>query len=233
MSGEWVFNNRNVQKGQSFVELALAVPVMLLLLAGMVELSFYIFTYLTAVDLTREAARFASTRDYHQATGGEASLAECLDNDLDFYKDTACFFIDPNLNPFIPITSTLYSDVIITVITVANNNVTDRWPENGDPSSNEDNYWSLYADNWQKDCDGNVITTDPFYNNAQIAATFSSDPGAKKNKGFILVEVYYCYEQILGLPFLTDFLPNNLRMHAYTLMPFPEAIPTPTPIGGP
>ncbi len=52
--------------GQSLVELAIILPLLLLMLAGMVEVAFGMFAYLTALDLTREAARFASVRDYNE-----------------------------------------------------------------------------------------------------------------------------------------------------------------------
>jgi hypothetical protein len=45
-----------------------------------------------------------------------------------------------------------------------------------------------------------------------------------------LVEVYYCYHQVLNLPFISQFIPNPMRLHTYSIMPAPEAIPTPTPI---
>jgi hypothetical protein len=58
-------------------------------------------------------------------------------------------------------------------------------------------------------------------------------PDAPTEKGFVLVEVYYCYHHKIGLPFLTWAISNPLRMHAYTIMPSSEAIPTPTPIANP
>jgi hypothetical protein len=110
--------------------------------------------------------------------------------------------------------------------------VTDRWPETGNPGK-EDNQWTLYGDNWKKDCHGNVVRDTPFYTNAQMNAMFASNPTAPKNKGIVMVEVYYCYQQILSLPVLTEFLPTPMRMHAFSLMPAPEAIPTPTSISSP
>ncbi len=50
-------------RGQSFLELALVLPILLLMLMGLVEVAIYIGRYLDALDLTREAARFASIRD--------------------------------------------------------------------------------------------------------------------------------------------------------------------------
>ncbi len=60
----------NLSRGQSLVELSLIVPLVLIMLVGMIEVGFLIFNYLNAMDLTREAARFASTRNFQNATPG-------------------------------------------------------------------------------------------------------------------------------------------------------------------
>lgn len=217
-------------RGQSFVELALVVPVLLLLLAGMVELAFFIFTYLTAIDLTREAARFASGRDYRSYTAGSATLDECNNSNLDFYNDTACFFIDPNFNSYIPINEADYTDVNISVFTIKDyTTISDRWPEVG-TASKTDNMWTLYGNNWQKDCKGNVTTTEPYFSNSKMESLLSSDTDTARWKGVVVVELYYCYQQVLNLPVFSQTIPTKLRMHAYTLMPAPEAVPTPTAI---
>ena len=51
------------KKAQSFVEFALVLPILLIILLGVVELTLFIGSYINLVDLTREAARFASNRD--------------------------------------------------------------------------------------------------------------------------------------------------------------------------
>lgn len=53
----------NSKRGQSLVELALVFPFMLLLLAGLIEVGHYINTYLTLLDASREAARYATDLD--------------------------------------------------------------------------------------------------------------------------------------------------------------------------
>ena len=215
--------------GQSFVELALVLAFLLLLVAGMVQIGFFMFSYLTALDLTREAARFASTRDFTKAKS-IADSGECNNSSLNYYFDTACFFTDSSLNPTIPITTTPYSDVTITVFTVTDNHVTDRWPK-APIDSDGDGVWSLYDNNWQKDCDGNTVQTEPFFTNAEIESKFISN--ATRSKGLVLVEVFYCYNQILDFPVISRFIPSPFRIHAFTIMPYPEAIPTPTPIAYP
>lgn len=227
-----IFRLKKIKKnrGQSFVELALVIPVLLLLLAGMVELAFFIFTYLTALDLTREAARFASSRDYRTYSSDLASVDKCQDAILDYYNDTACFFIDPTFNQFINISKDEYTDVTISVFTIQDRTiVSDRWPEVGSPGK-EDNMWSLYGNNWAKDCKGNVILTEPYFSNSKMESMLYADSDTAQWKGIVVVELYYCYQQVLNLPIFSQVIPSKLRMHAYSLMPAPEAVPTPTAI---
>ncbi|MCI0519245.1 MAG: pilus assembly protein [Chloroflexi bacterium] len=202
-------------------------PVILLLLAGITEVGFIFFAYLTVLDQTREAARFASVRDYNAgADSGVADpLTTCTDAQLDFYYDTACFFIDPALNPYSTFREDDFDDVAISVFTIADNEVTDRYPMDGD------GVWSLYSDNWKKDCNGDVVNSDPFLGEEAIEALFVAD--APDDRGLVLIEGYYCYDLLLNLPIISQIVPSPFRIHAYTIMPAPEAIPTPTPIGAP
>lgn len=227
---------KGLAKGQSFIELALAVPVLVLLLTGVVEIAFLYYSYMSAIDLTREAARFASSRDYRQTFVLDPDglpFSACKDNYLHYYYDTACFFIDPEINTSLVISPTDYADVAISVFTVTGNHVTNRWPDNADGvfSLYQSDVGGVMVPNWKLDCHGNIVRTQPFMTNAQLESMFQ--PQAPTEKGFVLVEVYYCYHHKLGLPFLTMAIPNPLRMHAYTIMPASEAIPTPTPIALP
>lgn len=223
-----------LHSGQSFVELALVIPIILMLIAGLVEVGFYFYTYMTAVQLTREAARFASKRDPFtlDAPGSGLPSGACSDNDLHYYFDTACIILDPGFNPGMPL-DTDHDDVTISVFTVAGNAVTDRWPADGD------GVWSLSSasdtwggtESWITDCDGNIVRSEPFLTNAEIQSMFQTD--APTERGLVMVEIWYCYEQVLGLPVLSDFIPDPIRLHAYTIMPSFDAIPTPTPITSP
>jgi hypothetical protein len=234
--------------GQSLVELAIILPLVLLMLAGMVEVAFGMFAYMTTLDLTREAARFASVRDYHElgyydqyghAQNGDLhpapyvanAASACNDDLLHYYYDTACFFTDKELNPFLEFNSAKYDDVVITVFTVANNIVSARHPDPNDlpVSIRGPGYWSLYNDNWQKDCQGNVVNTTPFFTDTMLVNDFVL--GAPTDRGIVIVEAYVCYDMIMNLPFISNFIPSPFRIHTYTVMPAPEGIPTPTPIG--
>lgn len=216
--------------GQSLVELSLILPLILIMLVGMIEVGFLIFNYLNAVDLTREAARFASTRDYRNASPGSATLSDCTDSNLDYYKDTACFFIDPSLNPNLPLDASRFDDATISVFTIVSGTVatvSDRWPKPPiDP--NNDGVWSLYNDNWTRDCQGNVVLSEPSFTDEDVEAMMLSS--APKAKGLVLVEVYICYDQMIYIPVISEYIGSPFRIHTYTFMPAPEAIPTPTPI---
>jgi hypothetical protein len=220
----------NQPGGQSFVELALILPLILIMFVGMIEVGFYVFNYLNALDLTREAARFASVRDYKVATSGTASLAECANDSLDYFKDTACFFIDPGLNPNTPLDPNKYDDMTISVFSIisdTNSVDIERWPK-PPIDTNNDGIWSLYNDNWLRDCQGNIVRSEPYFRDADLPALLQQS--APSSKGVVLVEAHICYEQMIYIPLISEFIGSPFRIHTYTFMPAPEAIPTPTPI---
>ena len=229
-------------RGQSFVELALVVPVLLFLMVGFVEVGALIYNYLSLLDVAREASRFAADRDPEILTGDMSNYptSACEDDALHYYLDTACVVIGSGFNPDITLDPST-DDVAISIFTVDNNTVVDRKPNDGD------GVWSLYADNWTKKCDGTVASTTPFITNTELNNMFDyatptvgagtntptpggSPSGGPTDKGIVLVEIYYCHEQLLNLPIIHDLIPNPIRLHAYSLMPAPEAAPTPTPL---
>ncbi|MBI3761297.1 MAG: pilus assembly protein [Chloroflexi bacterium] len=210
-------------RGQALVELTLTLPIIALLLGGLVEVGIFINRYLTLIDLTREAARFASNRDSF-STPGDSDCS--TSGDLNFYYDTTCIFSSPGpppacsgwpdtfcngFNPDLPLKPS-QDDIVITVFSVNNNTVTKAWP---DPSG----YWALSgaSNNWQYDCQGNIVTTQPFFSSADVNSFLP--PNAPPDKAFVIVEAYYCYYQVLHLPIFYQVIPNPLKIHVYTVMP--------------
>jgi hypothetical protein len=49
------------------------------------------------------------------------------------------------------------------------------------------------------------------------------------NTGLVLVEIYYDYHMVLGLPWIRAFVPDPITLHAYAVMPNVNVEPTPTP----
>lgn len=240
------FSDERFSRGQSLVELALVLPVLLILLLGVVEVAFFIGRYLDLLDLTREAARFASVRDPFTVQT-DPSLWDCgpaatgMEIPFDFYYQTSCIFSPPagsalctdpdfcnGMNSFVTLDSKT-DDIVISVFTVSNLRVTNQWPTPGGYwafSDHDDN--TINNDNWKKNCQGDEVRTAPYFSQSTVESSLSST-SSTLNKGFVGVEIYYCYEQVLGLPLLTNFVPNPLRAHVYTFMPLPAAQPSPTP----
>jgi hypothetical protein len=283
----------HAERGQSYVELALVLPILLLMLLGLVEVSIFIGRYLDVLDLTREAARWASVKDPSPAPPNP----QLCNGELVFFYQTACIFSPPanacevgnpfcgGNNPYVTLDLTS-DDVVISVFTVDSNNVVSNvWPNRDmrDPTTNlvhanqtmlpnyyqgtayvDENgatqyYWALSDNlpawaghptfpsrdysapapsNWKKDCKGNVVRQMPYYTPRRVQSITTSTSfvnpqgtatGAPGNKGFVAVELYYCYKQALNIPLYTFFIPNPVMIHAYTLMPLPNAAPTATP----
>ncbi len=120
------------------------------------------------------------------------------------------------------------------VISGTNATIARRLPYNqigtdGNPiDPDNDGVWSLYNNNWKLDCHGNQIHTEPVFTDEDVEALFVDE--APKAKGLVLVEAFVCYDQMIYIPLLSDFIGSPFRIHTYTFMPAPEAIPTPTAI---
>ncbi len=238
-------------KAQSFVELALILPILFLILVGLVEVSFYIGAYLDVLDLTREASRFASVRDpFDTAVMIDQNCQ--TDFAFDFFYDTACIFAQPSCDgasdPFCRGLNTYFTfdpaldDVVISVFTVTNWQVSDAWPKpdgwwalsnhDGDPSND---------DAWMRNCEGDEVRSSPHYSVAEVNSilavynptlTVDATP-SPRSKGYVAIELFHCYNQILDLPVFTDIVPNPIQIHAYTIMSLPAAQPTATTTSNP
>ncbi len=192
---------------QSLVEFAIALPILILLFAGVVEFGFILNYYLSILDATREAARRYSAgepflRDSNNLPNGDR---------MAFYADAADYardlldplFDDPTyLGRRIPLDPAV-DDVIVTVYSIEDSTI-DQYPESGP--------YHLY---------GAVHFESLFDVNSILATRVAGAP----KEGLLLVEVHYFYHQVLGLPYLTIFLSDPLPLHAYTIMPIRAAEP--------
>lgn len=265
----WVrkLKNRQLTRGQSFVELALVIPILLLILLGLVEVAFFMGRYLDVLDLTREAARFAASRvPYLNTVGdprpGNADYNCSTPDRFDFYYDTACIFSPPEnatckdafgnitnpfcngFNSFVDFNQAL-DDVVISVFTIERIGIDDDGDGTDDriaphvqqswPAPN--GFWALsnfdvdasHSDNFKRNCDGDSVRTEPLYTATYVNSFLDSSNSVTPKKGYVAVEFYYCYEQVLGIPIISDIIPNPIQIHTYTLMPLPAAQPTRAP----
>ncbi len=190
-------------KGQSLVEIAIAFPVIIILLSGVVEFGFIINYYLSLLDATREAARFYSNLDPFNPD---------LSDNLTFYNGAADMVIDA-LEPRTSTDTTrkitmdpTRDDVVVTVLSIASNNTIIRYPT-----------CCGYSGYFQKFYNQPTKLTDAEIQNRLVN-------GSPKT-GVLIVEVFYGYHQVLNLPWLDPFLGDVTMLHAYTIMPLIAAEP--------
>jgi hypothetical protein len=242
---------RKKSQGQSLLEFAILVPLLVLFILGAAEVTLFIGTYINVVDLTREAARSASVRD--SSIGPSPSYTPNCSN-VDplkvngFYYDTACIFspikgspacTDANFcNGF---NSTVFfkpdqDDILISGFTVSgtigNDVVTAHYPAAGPWVWSDNDADTTHSDNWQRNCDGTTPNPlpSPYFSNAKINAYMSEANTAITEKGFVVVEAYYCYHQVMTVPLVGLLFPDPMKIHVYTIMPLPFADPTATPM---
>lgn len=180
-------------RAQSFLELALVLPVLLIMLLGLVEVAIFIGRYLDVLDLTREVAR-------------QAAREERFDNPTAFFNDTFSYLTPPptGLNSYIVIDPAV-DDVVVSVFDLRGGG---DWIMRNLTTTNE---------NYKKNCAGNPARAQPHFTLGNVI-TVGSPPS---NEGMVAVEVFYCHQLALNLPILSAFVPNPVQIHAFTIFPFP------------
>jgi hypothetical protein len=68
-------NSRDWERGQTFVELALTLPIIMLLFFGMIEIGFAVHSYIVVANAAREGARFGG-RGVHVPLSDIISIVE-------------------------------------------------------------------------------------------------------------------------------------------------------------
>ena len=217
------FKTKN--KGQSFIELALLMSTLLLLVVGLIEFGNMLNQYINLVDGAREGARFGSNTDpfYNVTTrtydysGPQKSFFDDIDKVIEgntsvnptlrtsaitpLFLDRAPEDLGGSRSP----TNETYqrAEVIITFYSVSNGAIVKKWSTN------------IYQT-------GRVSQI----SDAEVASHLNA---AAPNTGILLVEIFYNYFQLLKLPFFTYVVADPVPLHAYAFMPLAAAESTPTP----
>lgn len=244
------------RRGQSMVEIAITLPMLLILISGLLEFGFILNEYMTLQDAVRNAARFASDSDYRTAdpAGVCDDLAQpfpyqaCCNATRDFYRQAACL-VNREITLAAP-------DVTLACYVMGANNRCEYGaldPNSGDAGRRNDivvSVFSVLQDNPPQ------ILRFPFAstgNGGEAGWSYSQEYvgyGGGRNQssrftstevqgllnstapstGYVLIEVFYNYDQKLKLPWITAFVDDPALLHVYTFMPLVSAEPTPTPI---
>lgn len=202
-------NKKN--SGQSFVEFALTLPLLLMLLSGLVEFGFILNYYLALVDATREVSRITSNWDhtdeidgvtfYEAAIGNTISILEPQDEN-DTTRKIRIRENRVNCSAEAALKGVCDNEIIISVYSIDSSGAT----------LVEQHYWDD-ADHRQ----ASRITTEVI--NDRLSSLTDTP-----NAGAVVVEVFYNYEQVLGLPWL-NMVADPFLIHAYTIMPLSSAEP--------
>jgi hypothetical protein len=200
----WQFRLKRDGKGQSFVELAIVLSILLLLLSGMVEFGTLLNQYVNLVDGAREGARYGSNRDpFDHADPTYNTLDSTFFTDIDLVVEGTGVLANAGaLAPMLLDPTT--DDILISFVGVSGGTAIVRWPTAGP--------WSKY---------GNHTTQ---VSDSEILANLSS---AAPDTGLLVVEIFYAYHQILKMPFFTAAVPDPIQVHTYAIMPLSAAEPTP------
>ena len=207
-------------KGQSMVEFAILLPILIILFSGMVEFGFMLNSYLSLLDATRQAARFCSNGQPFLSVDTSTDPVT-YEDDLTFSPNCAQIVVDTLAPPEDPnarqiVMNPLRDDVIVSVISISVDtsedpdviSAIDRFPVGT-------SFYSLYENEFSAYSDENI-------------GEFMIQNGAEPvETGILIVEVYYGYVGILRLPWLTMFMsPDDpVMLHASTIMPLVAAKP--------
>jgi hypothetical protein len=219
--------SRGRERGQSMVEMALALPILLLLLSGAVEIGMYYNTYLTLVDATREAARYSAN-----GTPASEDASDDCDVTNDFFKKAACL----TLQNLPGVTFDPVRDDIVVSLVLFKKGESQVWKRviNSYPSTiplPDDVLATPSINSWSR-CRSLPIAASsgcvPFESrlpNSVIEERHRQSPdwATAPKAAYVVVEIYHVHHQFLGLiPPGLFFLPQEVMQHAYTIMPVPS-----------
>ena len=205
------------RRGQSLVEFTLMLPILLMLLSGVIEYGFMLNFYLDVIDAARETARFSANDDpIRDANGNPLDPNPAFyDRAQDLAKQSLKSASDgrivwPEFAPEPYDCSNIKGDVVLSAFAVLGDTVAVRYP-----AGTGDTGVSMCGNYTSK------LTT------AEVNSILSG--ASLPNSGFVLVEIYYEYDLILGLPWIQAFVPDPMVLYAYSIMPNTNVEPTSTP----
>jgi len=223
-------NRSHPERGQSLVELAIFLPIFIIIIAGIVEMGYYINRYLNLLDASREGARYGADLDpigtgtasgnpsynpayNHNSPGFTGAVPNCDDSGLnDFYAVLACYAEQNMAETLDP--SNGYDDIVISAFTISNGIVcygSYRWPDYLDSvtfGGMADAGWSYM---------GNQVSQ------FRISDINNMIPDDSPPQGLLILEMFYQHRQALGLPFFTVFVPRDIGIYVHSIMPNPTA----------
>lgn len=185
------------EKGQSLVEVAVVLPVVLLLFIGMVEVGWAMHSYVTVATAAREATRFGARGNFDEEDIAEVALVAlgALDVQLE----------GPDVNTTVIVT---FVDIDPTgTYTVTTPYITGTLPVTSSILTGDLDIAQVAADNA-------AFNQDPFH------CPVESPPPCEVDSvnDLVVVEAFYEHVQMLGLPIVSNILSNPIPIYSRGLM---------------
>ncbi len=211
-------------EGQSLVEMAMTLPLLLLMFVGLVEVGAALRNYLVLVNANREGTRFAARGRWINADAEVLTQEDAQDI---FKWVIAAAGVDQRGRNLIPFLRTEPDGELSANTTIAVHyiEVPPQWNRGG----------------WEETAP--AIVHGPWYSgtlhfgetriNAQAVAEQARQSNYDFNKkyfveqrildvpsadNFVIVEVWFEHEQLLKLPIFTELLPEKFTLYAHTQM---------------
>jgi hypothetical protein len=192
---------RRTERGQGLLELAVILPVLLILLIGLVEIGFALRDYLVVVNAGREGCRFAARErftlsDVHDrvvSAGGTIRLHDPL-RDVPFLRTSSIEGLDPNTGVIVTDISTDYS---------------------GEPLTVTVRFFGVFPDGTKPISSTQIINRHrPVTQDINAART--EEGYEEVGNHIVVVEVFFMHHPLWNNPFVP--LPDPIMMHAQTEM---------------
>ncbi len=179
------------------------LPILMMLLSGLIEFGFLLNSYLDVIDAAREAARFAANDDPTIGSPTDFVTPNFWNRAYRNSRGSLFTASDGRINwtPTDPADcATVNGDILVSGFAFVDNTIKLRFPGVNVGASN---------------CPLNGYQTK--LSDAEVNAKL--DAASIDNSGAVMVEIYYEYDMVLGLPWITAFVPDPVVLHSYTIMP--------------
>ena len=205
-------------EGQSLVEMALALPVLLLMFVGLIEIGAALRNYLIVVNADREGTRFAAHGRWFDSTEDVQEIFKWVE---------AAAGVEQRGGDLVPFLRTVPVGDLADNTTIAIHyiEVPAQWDEGGgeDPQAPRI-YGPWYTGTLHYGdtrIDAAAIAEKARAENYAFNKRYFVDEGLldiPSEDNFVIIEVWYEHEQWLKLPIFTELLPEKFTLYAHSQM---------------
>lgn len=205
---------RSKPLGQSLVEFTLMLPILLIVISGLIEFGFLLNFYLDLVDTTREVARLASDDDpVHDEAGFFDDDPRNSPEPKGFYdRAYDAMYTELTGARQISLVQANDDDLVLSIFAIQNGTILARYPVAyaGTCAQGGEKGWRLFCNQESR------------FDNARLLSMLDANA---RDTGLVLVEIFYNYNLVMGLPWVEIFLGDPVTLHTYSVMPNRSAAP--------